>query len=378
MNSNQILIEKDVSERIKIARVICILAVIYVHIPPNTNIMTNNIFSFEFFIQEIRYFIGRTSVPLLSIVSGYLMVTLLARKNWTQQMRGKFKTLILPLVLWSLIKFVLTVANSGLPQDADALYYLNSFLALTRYPASSQLYFLRDIFVCGLFFPVILFMLRANVWITLLILTSNSIANFDSVLFINSQIPLFFAAGCAFALPQTPLSIRAIDNNMGTLFPIAFLALFPLLIAFAIVDPGWWRSQNGSLMLNFLVLVSRIGGSLCFWYLSLVIYRKALAPYVLRYEPVIFFVFCSHLVLMGLVWEVLRQLGSEIGDPVYMIFFITAPLTSLATGIVSVYVLRKISPKLLELLMGGRIPDDKQMRRMLGNPLLADSPARNM
>src|SRR3546814_7029973 len=59
--------------------------------------------------------LGRSSVPLLSIISGWLVMSSVAKRSYGQFVGGKAKSLLLPMVLWNLttLAFVVAFAHFG-------------------------------------------------------------------------------------------------------------------------------------------------------------------------------------------------------------------------------------------------------------------------
>jgi hypothetical protein len=63
------------SDAIRIARVLCIVCMAYVHMrQPNVD--------FPIVWAVVVDTLGRASVPLLSVISGYLMVPFFSRRTW--------------------------------------------------------------------------------------------------------------------------------------------------------------------------------------------------------------------------------------------------------------------------------------------------------
>ena len=140
-------------------RTLCIVFMTFVHVQPgiaeNVNDRDTGFFDIIYFI--LTRIVGLSSVSLLSIVSGYFVVSSLLKAGPQPLAVSKLKTLVVPLVAWNLVMFMLLVAYgllSGKWQDmpdATVVGVANAFLALTAWPLDVPLWFLRDLFVCCLF-----------------------------------------------------------------------------------------------------------------------------------------------------------------------------------------------------------------------------------
>lgn len=113
------------------------------------------------------------------------------------------------------------------------------------------------------------------------------------------------------------------------------------------------------------LFVERICGSWFVWIVARWTLRQRFNPLVQAIEPNIFLIFCSHVLWLALAWRLLQALGIGYGHPAYPIFFLTAPLQALVIGLSIAAVLRRLSPRALALLCGGRVPPppDRSRRR---------------
>ena len=106
-----------VSDTIRLARVLCILLLVYAHAQPYQPGTPEDWLSPMGLIHYLRQLLGHTSVPLLSLVSGYLLARLLDTRAYTEELGRKGFSLIVPLLLWNLVY----LAKEGLESGAAAL-----------------------------------------------------------------------------------------------------------------------------------------------------------------------------------------------------------------------------------------------------------------
>ncbi len=352
------------SSRIKIARVCCILAVIYMHIPPYLMDPPTEAFSSSGVIWMIREIIGRSSVPLLSIVSGYLLVMLAGSKSWTDQVGKKILTVVVPLALWSAVIIAKDAVLDGTATLPTVSAIPQHLFGISGYPRNGPLYFLRDVFVCVLWTPVLLYGLQRKAWLLFALLIANGIFNLDGVIFTNSAIVLFFAIGLAFAKGLASPDI--IDRHSRILAPLSLAILIAIGCLPFYANYDWIGDSQNDWALRVLQLADRFAGAILFWCATGALLRfPRLVAFTVAFEPVIFFAFCGHTLIAGAVWMCFETLGYRIGGTAHMLFFATAPFVGLAASVCATFVMSLVAPGFLALLLGGRSPTRAQFWTML-------------
>lgn len=342
------LLELDTSERIRAARVLCILGVIYVHMPPYTGQFPPSLLSADGFFWFIRNTIGLSSVPLLSVISGYLVVRVTTPK-WGVHIWKKVTSLVVPLVAWNLIALLKDYAESGEFPDMEALP--NQLIALLGFPRLTPLYFLRDVFVCNLLLPAFTFLLTLNPWLSVVVLAADGIFDFDGALLLNSHIALFFFLGMALA--RGKLSAECIVKRRAAFAAMScVLILLSAFLSYEIQTHKFGQS---------IMLVTRLSGAVLFW-LAADQLRKTR---IKRFEPIMFFVFCSHPLVIGAMWSVVQMLGGSHGTVLHICFFLLGPFAVLYACVVAIACLGLVNSDVLAILMGGRFPTMVQTRKML-------------
>ena len=79
---------RDLSDAIRIARVVCILSMVSVHVWPGATRVLAADTPFSGFFQVMIEYLGRGSVPLLSLVSGYLLTISAQGSRNARSVRG--------------------------------------------------------------------------------------------------------------------------------------------------------------------------------------------------------------------------------------------------------------------------------------------------
>ena len=145
---------------------------------------------------------------------------------------SKFKTLIVPLVAWNALMLALLIAYAlltGHRQDLptpDAAGIANAFLAITQWPLVVPLWFLRDLFVCCLFSPILYVALKRFPAATIVVLVAFTLFGEDLYLLQRPQLMLFFGLGMWFRIAGS--SEQTIDRIAGflTIGLIVMVAVF--------------------------------------------------------------------------------------------------------------------------------------------------------
>lgn len=350
-----------VSDTIRLARVLCILLLVYAHAQPYQPGLPETLFSPMGLIHYLRQLLGHTSVPLLSLISGYLLARLLSTRPYARELGHRFFSLLVPLVLWNLIFIAKEVAESGLPALPAAQDWPNAVLALTAPPAMTPLYFLRDAFVCALVSPALLHLARQAPRATALALLLNALLNLDGVLFLNSAIPLFYFAGCALWVRQWPIPTHPMPRATVWAAGLAMVLLSAAPVALPTVGDA---SHLHSAPAAAIDIALRAAGCVVFWAAASRLLNTRAGDALLRFEPIAFFIFCTHGMATGLAWLLIGHLGYADAAPVFLSHFALSPLLALVGGVLAVAALRRLAPGGLSLLMGGRIPSHHQMASM--------------
>ena len=287
-------IDRDQSATIKVARVLCIIFVTSAHAWPGSDrILAADVTApFAAFYFVVIGLFGRSSVPLLSVISGLLFVSSFYRRGASSVIRGKFKTLIVPMVAWSIPMIAILFAEPMLT-NADrpewgAMDWINMLFSITQSPANGPLHFFRDIFVMVFYGCAILALFSRHriAGIVLAVAIALLEQKAGGFLVFRNQIAFLFIAGLLMALlgagswrPSWPIVIAALGLY-------AFTAWAGLLS----------ETADNLVQMRFSQLLPRIAVSLFMWRLSYEIVRRGagLRKGIYWLEPHIFVVFCSH------------------------------------------------------------------------------------
>lgn len=332
----------DVSERVSIARFLCIFLMMFVHVQPG---IAENVYDRDAGAFDIVYFIfsrllGLSSVSLLSIVSGYFVVASLRKAGAWRLVKSKACTLVVPLVAWNLVMLaLLTVYGliSGNWHDMPEFSMMgmaNALFALTTWPLDVPLWFLRDLFVCCVFSPALYAGLKRVPVITMLGLVAFMVFGDDLLIMQRPQLLLFFGLGMwlRIAEPDT----RTIDRMAGALtvglaiMVAIFLTIRIERILLSEMDPTL------RLALDTLLRVTMAGG---FWFLTRAIRHSALARLCRRLEPYAFFLFCNHAILFNFGGIIFRRFFGNYGSDLFAITFFSLPVIAVVCAVLGLRII---------------------------------------
>lgn len=341
-------VRRAMSDRIRIARGLCIFFMTFVHVPPGLEEnVGRDVGIFDLVCFALSRMVGLSSVSLLSVVSGYFIVSSLAKAGTQRLFVSKLKTLVVPLVAWNLLALAL-LALYGLARgkwqdmpDFTAPGIADALFALTGWPLDVPLWFLRDLFVCCLFSPLLYGALRRFPVVTILLLIAYTLFGEDLYLLQRPQLMLFFALGMWLRMSKT--AEPAIDRMARWLVP-GLVFMVALYLTLKIDDVSFAEMDDRlRLTLDTLLRITMAGG---FWLLTDLIRRSRFAGGFLWFEPYVFFLFCSHAILFHFAAIPLRRLFGNYGSDLFAITFFVLPCLGVIGATIGLQIINASRPLL--------------------------------
>jgi hypothetical protein len=335
---------KAMSDRIKIARSLCIFFMTFVHVPQG---IAENVYDRDAGLFDIVYFVltrlmGLSSVSLLSVVSGYFIVSSLLKAGAGPLTVSKLKTLVVPLVAWNLLMLVLLAAYGVLSgnwkdmPEFSPLGMANALLAVTEWPLVVPLWFLRDLFVCCLFAPLLYPALRRFPIATMLALVAFTLLGENLYILQRPQLMLFFGLGMWLRISAA--DEQGIDRIAG-LLTIGLVVMAAIFLTIRI-ERILLSEMNDTLRLTLDTLL-RVTMAAGFWKLTEFIRRSSLSDLFIRLEPYAFFLFCSHAILFDFGGIIFRRAFGDYGSDLFPITFFTLPCLAVIAAIVGLNVINR-------------------------------------
>lgn len=325
------------SDRIRIGRTLCIFLMTFVHVQPGIaeNVYDRDAGFFDIVYYLLTRIVGLSSVALLSIVSGYLIVSTYQKLGQRGLYASKFQSLVVPLVVWNVLMLLLLAAYGALTgnwQDMPAATLpeiANALLAITDWPAVVPLWFLRDLFVCCLFAPLLLAGMKRSPVAVVAVLLVFSLFGEGFHLLERPQLMLFFGLG---------IWIRVWGGDEAAIDRLAKPLAYGLVAVVAVfltmrIGRISIAEMNDQLRVG-LDCALRITMAAAFWRLTELVRRSSFAKVMTRLEPYTFFLFCSHAILFQFGGILFRRVFGNYGSDLFFVTLFTLPLLAVVAAVV--------------------------------------------
>lgn len=369
-------IEHDTRERIAMARMLCVLFMIFVHVPDGQSVAAVYTLTAGGFSTFLEGFLvegpGRASAALLSVVSGYLAATTLLKPGSSVRLlyRRRFVSIVLPMVFWACVTYLvyLIVSQSRPTFLDDAKTFMdrvNIIFFLTEMPvgATMHLGFLRDLFVCVLLSPLLLPAIQRMAWLLLPLLGVLYIFEHDQATVLILRPLVLFAFCIGIYLATRKVRLDALDRFWPIFVVLSLIAtLVILLVNSGVADTTVKAFAARDMKFDETVLYpfGRLFGSLAIWTLIPYLLGGRMQGWVKRFTPYLFAAFCSHyLVLTLLFYGAWMPVFGSRESSIFVLWFLAAPLVSMAAAVLMVSVALRITPPLATLITGGRMSTPK-------------------
>ncbi|QNA90840.1 acyltransferase [Massilia sp. Dwa41.01b] len=334
--------DASVSQRIALLRFLMIFGIVLLHAPPYVPIaeVANN--PFDLFKAFFQHAVFRTTVPVLTCISGYLLF-----KSGLDQTPGKlaskkFRTIVLPFLVFNLGLLAaalglyhglgITLSNDMIPKDGKG--WLNAAFGLTGSPINYPLNFLRDLVALMIVAPLLGWFLRKLPWVGLAIVALVYQFNLDGPFVLrNVMWPVFYVGGL---VAVRGWNLRALDRYA----PLC-LALFLGLCAYVI----WFRVANT----NNLRLVA----PLLIWPAAALLQPTAFGRWLGRMSKYSFFIFVAHAPVLLATTIVYKPFAAHVPYPVY---WVLAPVLTTASLVLVYLLAMRLMPRLFSFVIGAKAP----------------------
>ncbi len=348
------------SNAIVVARVLCILGIVYAHAWTGRggawlllNADTAQGMMRALFMETI----GRSAVPLLGMISGWLVAGSALKRGYWRFVGGKARTILAPMLLWnalalSLLGFAMWMGWNYGPRINDLPRFIfeemTSFSEMNK--VNFQTPFLRDLFVLMLLAPVLI-RLRSG-WLALLTATvlAWSVWNWYFPLILRPQVALFFLIGIL--ARRFGVAERIAGTRWRWLLP-PFLVFAAIKFDFAVFD--WYFAWEHKPVAMAVEIALRLSAAALLWRLCIALADRPSLALFRRIEPYAFFFFCAHMIFIWLFAQHVGKIVGPLGSPLYPLFFLPLPIYLLLGSIGLARLVMRLSPGWADILSGGRL-----------------------
>jgi hypothetical protein len=345
------------SAAIGIARVACILGIVYVHAwtGMSGDALRAMAGTWQGMLRwAVAELFGLSAVPLLSVISGWLVAPSLARRGLGAFYAGKARTILLPMLIWNALALLIVSGAAWLgwlaaPQPSSWGWVVNELTAIARpNEIDVQMPFLRDLFVCMILSPVLVRASGRVLGLVIVLALGWSIAGLALYVLLRPAILVFFCVGIlarrhdwARRVAERPLWLT------GTGYALFAAIEIWLQIGGASVD----RPH----LLAAIDLMMRLATATFAWSLVWRLAGTRAGDMALRLEPYAFLLFCDQLILIWTGGPAIGLLTGPLGAPLYPLYLLLQPVLVLGATLLVGRLLTALSPALAALLSGGRL-----------------------
>lgn len=320
-----------------------ICGIVLLHVPP-TIVVSEISGVFEHIKAFFSFGIFRSSVPVLSAISGYLLFKSLPKKRTLDVLKSKAETLMIPMIIWNLPLFIalylVQMRTTGTQSFSFAAYpfawenFFNGVLGIFDTPVNYPLSFLRDIFALALISPILYALISRFSYLGLIVICVFFWFNFDGAYLLRNEMAINFCCGGAAAIMNWDL--HKLDKYrfialLGLLFSCA------ALIFFDVENRNYFR-----VVAPFLV-----------WPIFSYLTDSKVEKWIIAQSSKSFFIFCAHSPVLFLVSSILLKVAPE-GELYQFALWILCPVIVVAICSISYNVGKKYTPTLLGIALGKR------------------------
>lgn len=305
-------------------------------------------------LYPFSLWLGETGVPGFFFISGFLFF--LSKKTFSQKIKDRIHTLLIPYILWNLIMLTLygVTYAIGYPQningksmaDYSIIDYLRLFWDRGSYdngnfvPLLCPLWYIRNLLVMSILSPLIYYIIRYARELFLIAITIWWMTTFHNA-FIPQTI-LFFSLGAYFSIFNfNPLKI-AIDNKTLIFILFFIFAVGDIFSHTAIGTPINLQLHRISLILNIPVLLLLADWCVRHGYKSKFLPNTA------------FIVFCVHYPIVVLLRKICITKLSDTSDFIHILLYFTCVIIATLLSIGFYCILERFIPKVKNILSGNR------------------------
>lgn len=297
---------------IRVSRVFCIFFMSYVHL----HFFGLDLYGSELYMAVRTILVdvlGRSSVPLLSIISGFLAWGVFQKKRNSDVFKDRARKILVPMIVWNSIGAFLLFLKSEAPQGVELI---NGVFALAGPGVYTHLDFLRDIYVMTLITPFLVFFAKRMP----LLLAGFSILlcfyNFDIYIVFRNQIFIFYVVGVFFALYRVEFVVGGLFVGVSLILIFASVSAIALAELYGCFSVDYY--YDNFFRRPFMVVLS--------WFLCVWISRGPLNRFFEFLERYVFSFFLSHVFLFTLMGAIFYRVEFLHGKMAYALFWLVSPV----------------------------------------------------
>lgn len=293
-----------------------VFGVVVLHTPMYVDLALLAPGAFEWTKAYFQHALFRSSVPVLSLISGFLLFSsnldLTPKKLWAK----KARTLLLPFLVFNLSALIAVyvvqtktgiTATYNLP-NASFATWMNAAFGLTHSPINFPLNFLRELIVLMVLAPLFGIVIRRAPIIGFFAVSGIFLFDLDGPVILRATMAILFYVGGVAAVYRWDLT--KLDRFAFPLL-VTFLLICACVITFRVTDRTYFRLLSPLLLWPAAALLvdTRVG-----------IWMRRASKYSL-------FIFVAHAPILTMTWLAYQKVRHAVPYPVY---WVIAPLFTAA------------------------------------------------
>jgi len=313
--------DRDIRYRIALLRFVMIFGVVVLHTPQYVPMAEIGSGWFDVTKAYFQLAVFRATVPVLTVISGFLLFGAALDRAPAKLLRKKARTILLPFLVFNLPLLPLVLAAqlyAGIEMSSqlwplEPMTWINAAFGLTSSPINYPLNFLRDLLILILLAPLFGWLLRRFAWPGLALVTGVFMSNLDGSLLLRDLMAVLFYVGGMAAVRGW--NLRVLDR-----YALACLVIF-LLACAAIVHFGIANTTYLRLIAPFLI-----------WPATVLLASSRIGQWLANMSKYSFFLFLAHAPVLMLTWILYQRFGAALPYPLYWVM--AAPLvTAIVIGV---------------------------------------------
>jgi succinoglycan biosynthesis protein ExoH len=332
--------DQQVSNRIAMLRFLMIAGVVLLHTPKAVPMELVGTGVFDFIKAFFQNVVFRTTVPVLTCISGYFLFSakldLAPLKLW----KKKFKTLVIPFFVFNVSLFVLAYIaqrTTGLVFSynlvhADASVWSNALLGLHGLPINYPLNFLRDLVMLVLIAPALGMLLRQAPIVGLAVVWLVFMFNLDGALVLRNNMAVMFYVGGMLGVAKSNLLML---DKYAPVALITFVVLCVTILMFRVSNTTYL-----GYVAPFLL-----------WSMAALVVNTAAGKWMSKMSKYSFFIFIAHAPVLYVTWFVYQKVAAYVPYPVY---WVMAPTLTIGVLVIVYQYAMKIAPTFFATIIGAK------------------------
>ncbi len=349
-------LSKEDSERINILKLIGIVFVVFIHsYTPVVNFAGGSLTVQQpIWLDAIEYgvsqVIARCGVPMFFLISSILLFK--KNREYFSTIRGKAKTLLVPYLFWNtawiFVFFVLQSlpftadyfsGSNTLIRDCGLVDWLNLYGIGNQYPQDYPLWFMRDLMVVTLFFPLIDFVTEKQPKIVLI---ASMLLLFLPLNFPFKDAVLWVCLGAC--VVKLSLRMSIVDNMPMSVIGLIYAGVAITLTCLHIYDIDFAPISTAFIFIGII-----------FWIkITQYIYANtSLRCIFLKLAEWTFIVYAAHEMTLSSIKKVCFKLLPN-NSVIALILYFTIPFVVIALCVIFGRIMKRVLPATYRVVTGGR------------------------